>query len=220
MPPMAPGSDIPWKAACASAGLALLFLVVYPFCSWVTSFRAGVPSFYFSWERSFPFVPLMIVPYLSIDVFFVLAPFLARTDRALFVYCCRMAAAMLVCAACFLLFPLRCAFEQRHVSGILGNVFDHFREVDLPYNECPSLHIAALVLLADIYLRRLRGMPRGAIVLWFLLIGISPLLVYQHHLVDIAAGLLLGVLCLAFIGKRPATARGSVCRAAGESRAA
>jgi len=218
--PAAIGSDIPWKPAGVSAGLALLFLVVYPVCNWVASVRAGVASFHFPWERSLPFVPLMIVPYLSLEVFFIVAPFLARTQRELGVYFRRMAAAILLSAACFLLFPLRCGFDQPHVSGILGAVFDHFRDVDLPYNECPSLHIAALVLLADMYLRRFRSAARGAVAVWFMLIGISPLLIYQHHLGGIATGILLGVFCLAWFKERPATIRAVVRRPSGTYRAA
>jgi len=40
--------------------------------------RANVPTLFFEWESAIPFVPLMIAPYMSIDLFFVGAPFLCR----------------------------------------------------------------------------------------------------------------------------------------------
>ena len=64
------------RALAASAGLSLLFLLVYGACLWVTARRGDVGVFYFAWERAIPFVPFMILPYMSIDLFFVAAPFL------------------------------------------------------------------------------------------------------------------------------------------------
>src|SRR5712664_2509694 len=98
------------KALLASAGLSILFLVVYSGCNWITARRAGVGTFYFEWERGIPFVPFMILPYMSIDLFFVAAPFLCRTDEALRIFSRRIVAAILIAGLCFLLFPLRFAF--------------------------------------------------------------------------------------------------------------
>ena len=66
------------KAFAASVGLSLFFLLVYGTCLWVTARRGDVGVFYFAWERAIPFVPFMILPYMSIDLFFVAAPFLFR----------------------------------------------------------------------------------------------------------------------------------------------
>ena len=54
-----------------------------------------VGTFYFEWERKIPFVPFFILPYLSIDLFFVVAPFLCRTDRELSMLAKRIAAAIM-----------------------------------------------------------------------------------------------------------------------------
>src|SRR5688572_7389271 len=99
------------KALAASAGLSALFLVVYGWCNWFTSQRSDVGTLFFEWERLIPFVPLMIAPYMSIDLFFIAAPFLCRSDRELATFSRRIAAAILVAGICFLLFPLRFAFD-------------------------------------------------------------------------------------------------------------
>lgn len=189
------------KALVVSAGLSVLFLVVYSGCNWITEQRSHVGSFYFQWERGIPFIPFMILPYMSIDLFFIAAPFLCRTEQELRIFSRRVIAAILVAALCFLLFPLRFAFPRPHASGWLGAIFDWFRGVDLPYNLFPSLHAALLLLLVDIYARNLRGILLLAVMSWFFLIALSPLLTYQHHVMDIVGGFVLAGYCFYFFCK-------------------
>ena len=184
------------KALAVSIALSVLFLVVYGGCNWITARRANVGSFFFEWERSFPFVPFFILPYMSIDLFFVAAPFLCRTGRELSILAKRVTAAIVIAGVCFLLFPLRFAFPRPHADGWLGAIFDWFRGMDAPFNLLPSLHAALMLILADAYLRHTHGIVRIAIIVWFVLIALSPILTYQHHLIDIAGGFILAALCL------------------------
>lgn len=185
--------------AFSSIGLSALFLVVYGWTNWFTAQRANVPTLFFEWERLIPFVPLMIAPYMSIDLFFVAAPFLCRNEKELSMFTKRIAAATVVAGICFLLFPLRFAFERPHASGWLGAFFDWFRAMDQPYNLLPSLHIAFRTILAQFYARHTRGILRAASNVWFILIGLSAVLTYQHHVMDVFAGFALGAYCLYFI---------------------
>ena len=187
------------KALATSVRLSVLFLVVYGWCNWFTAQRTDVSTLFFEWERLIPFVPLMIVPYLSIDLFFVAAPFLCRSDRELAAFARRIVAAIVIAGICFLLFPLRFAFPRPHASGWLGEIFDWFRTMDQPYNLLPSLHIALRTILAEFYARHIRGLLRYASNLWFVLIGLSAVLTYQHHVMDVVAGFALGVYCLYLI---------------------
>jgi hypothetical protein len=184
-----------FKALAVSAGLSVLFLVVYSGCNWITGQRGQVGSLYFQWERAIPFVPFMILPYTSIDLFFVAAPFLCRTDEELRIFSRRVIAAILIAGLCFLLFPLRFAFSRPPASGLLGAIFDWFRGMDSPFNLLPSLHAALLLLLVDLYAKNLRGVFLFATMLWLFLIGLSPLLTYQHHVVDIVGGFVLAAYC-------------------------
>ncbi|MEO8439964.1 MAG: phosphatase PAP2 family protein [Spartobacteria bacterium] len=179
--------------------MSLLFLVVYGGCLWITSQRHDVGLFYFGWERAIPFVPFFILPYLSIDLFFVVAPFLFPNEQALRLYVTRVAGAIVVAGAFFLLLPLRFAFPRPHAAGWLGVLFDWFRGLDAPYNLFPSLHAALLVFLFDAYARHLRGPARIATMVWFGLIALSPLLTHQHHVSDIAGGFVLAGLCMLLI---------------------
>ena len=174
-------------------------MVVYGGCLWITARRHDVRVFYFAWERGIPFVPFMILPYLSIDLFFIAAPFLFPKERALHLYAQRVAGAIVVAGIFFLVIPLRFAFPRPHTAGWLGALFDWFRVLDAPYNLFPSLHAALLLFLIDAYGRHLRGLLRAAVMSWFLLIGFSPLLTHQHHVSDILGGFALAAVSFFFI---------------------
>lgn len=188
-----------FKALVASFGLSLLFVAVYGLCNWITSQRHDVGTLYFEWERFIPFLSWMILPYLSIDLFFVAAPFFCVDQRELAVLSFRISAAIVIAGICFLLFPLRFAFDRPQAVGWLGAAFDWFRGMDLPYNLVPSLHLALRTILAEHYALHTRGLWRFASNVWFFLIGISTLFTYQHHVIDVVTGFALGVYCIYFI---------------------
>src|SRR4051812_22626424 len=89
------------QAFFVSAGLSLLFIIVYGTSNWLASRRPDVPTFFFKWELSLPFIPLFVVPYLSIDLFFVAAPFICRGSRELRTFSLRIATAIVVAGLCF-----------------------------------------------------------------------------------------------------------------------
>ena len=117
-----------------SVGLSLLFVIVYGGCNWFTAQRGNVPTFFFEWERRIPFMPFLILPYLSIDLFFIAAPFLCQTNEELRTWTKRIVFSILVAGACFLIFPLRFAFVRPSASGFGGALFEWFRTLDAPYN--------------------------------------------------------------------------------------
>ena len=182
-------------------GLALggLFFLVYGPVNYLTASLSGVPSLHLPWEWMIPFVPEMILPYLSIDLLFVVSFLMARSDRELRRHALRVATAILLSGALFLLFPLRFGFERPPVEGWTAPLVA-LLGLDLPFNQCPSLHVSlALILWPPIRngVRRMADGPGHRLLAgWFLLIGASPLLVYQHHLIDILGGLLAGALIL------------------------
>src|SRR5215472_12539204 len=107
-------------AAATSAALSMLFMMVYGGCNWVTAHRADVGTWYYSLEHLIPFVPLMIVPYMSIDLFFAAGPFLCQSRAELRALAQRIAFAILVAGACFLLVPLKLAAPRPQVDGWMG----------------------------------------------------------------------------------------------------
>jgi membrane-associated phospholipid phosphatase len=182
-------------AALISAALSLLFMVVYGGCNWITAHRSDVGTWYYSWENSIPFVPLMIIPYMSINVFFVCGPFLCQSRNELRVLAQRITFAILVAGVCFLLIPLRFSAVRPQPGDWTGPIFRFLHTFDQPYNLLPSLHIAFRTILADLYSRHTKGIIRVASHVWFILIGFSTLLIWQHHCVDVAGGFALAAIC-------------------------
>jgi predicted protein tyrosine phosphatase len=172
------------------AFLGPFFFLIYGLCNWITAQRSGVGSFYWEWERSIPFVPLMIFPYMSLDLFYAGSTFLCRNRAELLSLARRMVFAILTAGVCFLLFPLRFAFTRPETTGLPGLLFS-WLQLDAPFNQAPSLHIALLFIVFTPYGRRTTGPLRALLIAWFFLIGISALLTWQHHFIDLPTGVML-----------------------------
>ena len=104
---------------------------------------------------------------------------------------------------CFLVLPLRFAFERPVAMGWYGALFEIFRNLDQPYNLFPSLHITLRTLLADLYARHTRGSVYVMGQVWFSLIGLSTVLTYQHHIVDVLGGFALAAVCFYLFREMP-----------------
>jgi predicted protein tyrosine phosphatase len=195
------------RAALTSVYLSALFIVVYGGTSYVTSLRPHVGTLMFAWERWIPFVPWLIVPYMSIDLFYVGASFLCTSDEERRVFSRRISFAVLAAGACFLLFPLRLARAVPAVPGALGAIFAFLHGFDQPVNLVPSLHITLRAILVDMYARHSRGLLRVVLHVWFSLIGVSTLLTYQHHVVDVVTGFFLAAVCFHLFREDIAVAR-------------
>lgn len=187
----------PWKqAAVWLACLAPFFYLSYGFANHLASQRIGVASVVFDWERHVPFVAWTIVPYWSINLFYGLSLFLCRTRDELHAHGRRLLTAQLVAVSCFLLFPLGFTFTRPPTDGIPGLFFTALTSFDKPFNQAPSLHIALLIVLWDLYRRLLPARFHGLLHGWSWLIAVSVLTTYQHHFIDIPTGALLGLFCL------------------------
>ena len=186
------------------AGCSLLFLVVYCGSNWLASHRAHVGTGFYDWEMRIPFVPAMIVPYWSMDLFFLGSFWVCSDRRELEVHGQRIVCALLVAGVFFVAMPLRIGFPRPPVEGLLGVLFRLQRAVDQPHNLFPSLHISLWLILSAVYVRHTRGMLRWAVKLWFLLMAASTLLTWQHQVVDVLGGIGLAWVCFYFFRETPA----------------
>lgn len=199
----------PWRRALAwLAVLAPFFYLSYGLANHLASLRPQVPSLVFGWEQQVPFWAWTILPYWSLNAFYGLSLFLAPTRRLLDRHAARLLTAQCIAVACFIAWPLQCSFGRPAVEGPLGLLFDALRSFDAPFNQAPSLHVALVVILWDLYRRVLRApWARALLHLWSLLIVGSVLTTWQHHAIDIPMGALLGVAC---VWAWPLTARVSM----------
>jgi membrane-associated phospholipid phosphatase len=192
-------------SGATAVSLSILFITVYSLTGWLASLRTEVGTWAFAWEGNLPFVPWLVVPYMSLDLFFVAAPFLCTDRPELRTLGRRMTIAILGAGATFLLMPLRFAFPRPEPAGWTAAMFEALYGFDRPFNLFPSLHLAILVILCGTYHRHTRGVARWLTHTWFGLIGLSTVLTYQHHVVDVAGGLALGFICCYLIPEYRAT---------------
>jgi len=203
---------IVWKRGlCWLAFLGPFFFLTYGVTNYITGLRGNAGVYVYDWERSIPFIPWLMLPYMSIDGFYAASLFLYRKRSSLDRHALRLLAATLISCAGFLLFPLRFSFEVPHAEGFNGWLQALLLGFDKPFNQAPSLHISLLIILWVAYAKKIRSLPARLLLhSWFLAIGASVLFVYQHHFIDVWTGALAGITCLYIIPRQPFTWRYSV----------
>lgn len=176
-----------WGAILCS----FVFGVVYNFNAWYASTLTYVPSFVFTFEKYIPFVSWTILAYMTSGVFFIGVFFLCKTLDELRTLTKRILFICLVSGIFFLLFPLKFSFTKPETTTILFDfLFQFIEHVDSPYNEAPSLHIAFAFIFWSVF-RNMNLKWRNIAAFWLVLLGISTLTTYQHHLLDIFTGAIL-----------------------------
>ena len=173
----------------------VVFGVLYPLVNWLTDVRASTFGLYLDGEKTIPFLPAWIWIYLSINLLFMLPPlFMRASDMPLLGK--RMLAATVAGCVIFLLLPARLGFERVVPDdGLYRPLFGSLFQADGPHNLVPSLHVTYASLCIRSFQAAARGwLQRTAWGLWLAAIMASTVLVHQHHLLDVASGLLLAVL--------------------------
>ena len=178
--------------------MGIVFFLLYGVANYYSSQTAPHTSFYFEWEKSIPFVSEFIVPYMSSDLMFVAAFLLPYTRLELRILAARVLFIVVIAAVLFTLFPLQFAFEKPQ-SDSFTFLFG-LLQADLPYNQAPSLHVAFSIVLWGSMRKYLSvKLVKLAVAIWFWLIVLSTLFVFQHHFMDLPTGAVLGFLALYLI---------------------
>ena len=183
-------------AAMWLAFLGPFFYLTYGTANWLASLRTEVPNLAFGWESRIPFLAWTIIPYWSINAFYAVSLFVNDTPEEVGRLARRYLTAQVVAVTCFIAFPLQAVFVRPETHGLPGFMFDVLGGFDKPFNQAPSLHIALLVIIWDFWRTRFSGAGRLAWHVWCFLIGLSVLTTWQHHLIDIPTGALLGLFAL------------------------
>jgi hypothetical protein len=163
------------------------FFLCYGSASQISALTAPHASFYWQWERSIPFIPEFVLPYMSSDIVFVIAFLMVPSRSAIQRLGLRCGLAIVISSCLFLVLPLQFGFQLPEVTGWPSLLFDVLA-FDQPYNQFPSLHISLGFLCWHAIDRQLRGVGRTLAAAWFMLIAASTVLVYQHHFIDTLGG--------------------------------
>jgi hypothetical protein len=181
--------------------VALVFFPVYIGCAAVTAARGAHWHPYAGWELQIPFVPFMIVPYLSMFVLFVLPP-VQLDEPQLRALTSRLILASLLGGLVFLALPAEMGFVTHEDAGPWQGIYSALYRIDGPFNTVPSFHViyTASILLAMIE----AAVPalRRVYVAWLVVVCASTVLTHRHHLLDVATGLALAFAAPALLRGR------------------
>jgi membrane-associated phospholipid phosphatase len=184
--------------------VGVAFFSVYPATNWLTSLRTGHHALYFREELQIPFVPSFIWLYMSMYLLFLTPPFFLNPSE-LRKLAKELIGATVISGALFLAFPARLGFprtlpDDEFYRSLYAGLFS----VDHPFNLAPSLHVVYTTAIIFAIIIRLRVVFRHLLFAWLILIVSSTILVHQHHLLDVASGIVLAILMRSLIGERNA----------------
>lgn len=183
--------------------VTIWFAGVYTLTSHYARGLDKVPTAIQPWERNTPFMAWMIIPYFFSSYLFARVFFWCRTHTEVRTLRNRMLLVITIAGICFLLFPLRHALmKPPEVALPYRPFFWLLHQADSPFNQAPSLHVTFCVLHASVAHWRFRGLALWAVWCGLALIAISTVFVYQHHVLDVVTGLILGTVSLILIPKK------------------
>lgn len=171
----------------------LWFAVVYVGCDWITARRSLRIPVHLPIELSIPFEPAAVLIYTSIDLLFLIGPFVIRQRREFVALILSLALATFIGGIGFLLVPTQPAYGPPGDLGIWAGLFHFADAVNLTYNMAPSLHVAFSVCCITAFARHAAARGKTLLWLWAVAISLSTLLTHQHHLADVFTGWITGV---------------------------
>ncbi len=182
------------------------FQALYAACN-LAAARAGVTrAIATPWDALVPFVPWMLLPYMT-SVPLLVAAFVVALDRqSLRALSQRCLLATALATLVFALWPLRMtSVDAPPATPLLAALARVLAGLDQPFNQWPSLHVAYCVVLWPALRDAVRPRAaRRAIAAWLALVVASTVLAHRHFLPDVAGGLALGALCRAVVPARRA----------------
>jgi len=186
----------------------LAFSVCYPLCNLLAAQQGVRRSLAMPLDAAIPFLPWMAVPYATSGLLFTLVFFLVRGREALRVASRRLL--LVTVAGCLVFAALPAQFgavRPAVADAVPAALFRWLDLVDRPYNQCPSLHVAYCVIVWLALKPVCRGALRPLLGGWLALVGASTVFTWQHHVADVAGGLLLGAAAAWAV--RPGATRGT-----------
>ncbi|MEO6917802.1 MAG: phosphatase PAP2 family protein [Collimonas sp.] len=192
---MAVAAPITWQMRGRHFIINLLaFALCYPLANLLAAQKHITRNVALPFESALPFVPWMIIPYLSSGFFFAISFAWVRSADDLRVLSQRLLLATVCATLVFAWYPLQFSMARPAIDNpLFAGLFALLSVVDRPYNQLPSLHVA----FCFIFWRSLQTsfVPKpGRTILsgWLALVAIATVFTYQHQVLDVVAGLMLG----------------------------
>lgn len=175
-------------------GLFLFFAGAY-FSSALWNADRSMPIIGWGPVYGFPFWPPAIIVYLSLYLAPLTVTMFLADRRKLFRFLGYALVIVVVCLAGFMVRPLTILRPQIVGHGIFDAILAWFYSVDPPTNLFPSLHVSMAFFCAGV-LSLTRPRSRFLVYTWAVAVALSTLFTRQHYLIDVAAGLVLGLIAV------------------------
>ena len=174
---------------------SLLFIFLYKISEIYSKGLNNIPSVYMEWEKSIPFIPIFIIPYMTSGILFAISFFIFNDEKKLITYSKKTATLTILSVILFFIFPLEFSFEKPVVNNFFYKIlFKSLAMFDSNFNQCPSLHVSYSFMYIYVFFKELKTKIKYFICIWSFLISISVLFVYQHHFIDYIGGLIMFII--------------------------
>ncbi|MCE3011645.1 MAG: phosphatase PAP2 family protein [Proteobacteria bacterium] len=174
-----------------SLWITILWIILYRYTNHIAQFAAVKYDFSFAWEKNTPLIPWMILPYVSLNImtfvplFHLIPSEIRHLGRV-------MGLATVIAALVFYFFPAPLIHTRPDYVPTWNYFFQLVFSLDDVSNTLPSLHITYSTQLLLALWPKLKSF-RYIYLPWFVLVCVSVLFTWQHHFMDIIAGVVLAV---------------------------
>lgn len=199
-------SEQPYSVIKKTLGLLLLvtfYTVGYLGINRINDYRSHYYDVSLWFEKLIPFVPAAIIGYSFVFLLIIILFLVIDNMPDFWDMCIRFFNMSLLCFIIFLIFPVRMDLrpEVGLADGWIMELVSFYFWIDHPYNLFPSMHLSASFFAAFYCMRK------GRILGWItmimaLTVGVSVVLLKQHYIMDVVAGLFVGWFCSFFSLKK------------------
>jgi membrane-associated phospholipid phosphatase len=174
-----------------SLWITILWIILYRYTNHIAQFAEVKYDFSFAWEKNTPLIPWMILPYVSLNImtfvplFHLIPSEIRHLGRV-------MGLATVIAALVFYFFPAPLIHTRPTYVPTWNYFFQLVFSLDDVSNTLPSLHITYSTQLLLALWPKLKSF-RYIYLPWFVLVCVSVLFTWQHHFMDIIAGVVLAV---------------------------
>jgi membrane-associated phospholipid phosphatase len=183
-----PGWRLLVQSALLGSCQVLWFFFIYGGANYLTTLHSYRVRLHFDWELGVPFVPWMVLGYMSVYPLFVMAPFVLRTRREIVSLVLTLASITLVAGIFFLILPADLHFPPEPDSGNWTWLVEFAKRIALEHNFMPSLHVGMSAVCVLVYMPRAGPLGKTLLWLWSAFISASTMLIHQHYVVDVITG--------------------------------
>jgi hypothetical protein len=181
-------------AACG-AWWVTLWAIIWFGSAWLSSFWPSRVELALAFERTATPHDWMIPVYASYDLAAALLPLFCRGWRDYAVVGGTILLQTLVACAIYVALPQRLAFASTD-SGLVWDWLSSATGLPHPglYSYAPSMHVAGVITMAMFFAPRLGRVGAAALWAWCVAVIASTWMVQEHHVADIASGIVLALL--------------------------